>query len=315
MEHAPRFKLKANELMPLSVKADAPGIRRALGHLGAIAASGTALWYALGTWWAVPLTALLGYFLAFLFTALHETAHKTAFRSKWMNYALGHFSSFVILLPYEYYRAYHWDHHRFTQDLERDPELAVPLPTSRLGLAWFWTGIPTWKSRVKMLYRHAVLGQVRAPWVPERQRPTIVKEARCYVAAYAAVLAVSIATGSLAAVWLWLVPVAVGQWFLRPYLLAEHTACAHSPDMLENTRTTYTNAFIRFFAWNMPFHTEHHAYPAVPFHALPKLNAVLAAHIVNTEPGYVPATGVVVDYIVGADRAAAERKPVMERAA
>jgi fatty acid desaturase len=308
MEHTARFRLKATELIPLSAKSDAAGIRRALGHLGAIAASATALWFSLGTWWAVPLTALLGYFLAFLFTALHETAHKTAFRSKWMNYALGHFSSFVILLPYEYYRAYHWDHHRYTQDLARDPELAVPLPTTRLGLAWFWTGIPTWKSRVKMLYRHALLGQVRAPWVPERQRPTIVKEARWYVAGYAAVLAGSVATGSLAAVWLWLVPVAVGQWFLRPYLLAEHTACAHSSDMLENTRTTYTNAFIRFFAWNMPFHAEHHAYPAVPFHALPTLNTVLAAHIVNTEPGYVPATGVVVDYIVGEQRAVAEQK-------
>ena len=307
MEKTARFRLKATELIPLSAKSDVAGAWRALGHLGAIALSAGALWQALGTWWAVPLTALLGYFLAFLFTALHETAHKTAFRSKALNYALGHFSSFVILLPYEYYRAYHWDHHRFTQDLEKDPELSVPLPTTRLGLAWFWTGIPTWKSRVKMLYRHS-LGRVRAPWVSERQRPVIVKEARWYVLGYALILAASIATQSLAAVWLWLVPVAVGQWFLRPYLLAEHTACPHSPDMLENTRTTYTNAFIRFYAWNMPYHTEHHAYPAVPFHALPKLNKVLADHIVNTEPGYVPATGVVVDYIVGERRAQAEQK-------
>ena len=66
MEQTARFRLKANELVPLSAKSDAAGIRRALGHLGAIAASGTALWFALGTWWAVPLTlvlALLSYVL------------------------------------------------------------------------------------------------------------------------------------------------------------------------------------------------------------------------------------------------------------
>jgi len=61
--------------------------------------------------------------------------------------------------------------------------------------------------------------------------------------------------------------------------LAEHTGCAQAPNMLENTRTTYTNAFVHFFAWNMPHHAEHHAYPAVPFHALPKLGALLAAEL------------------------------------
>jgi hypothetical protein len=65
-------------------------------------------------------------------------------------------------------------------------------------------------------------------------------------------------------------PLLVGQGFLRPYLLAEHTACAFTRDCLENTRTTLTLWLVRLFAWNMPYHGEHHAYPAVPFHALPR---------------------------------------------
>ena len=28
--------------------------------------------------------------------------------------------------------------------------------------------------------------------------------------------------------------------------------------------------------WNMPYHTEHHMYPAVPFHALAKLNRLMS---------------------------------------
>ena len=42
----------------------------------------------------------------------------------------------------------------------------------------------------------------------------------------------------------------------------------------------------KWFAWNMPFHAEHHAYPSVPFHALPKLNAIIADRIAYRGDGY-----------------------------
>lgn len=295
------FRVSAQDLKALAVRSDAAGARRALGHLGAIALGGVALWHALGTVWAVPLTLLQGWFIAFLFNVVHETAHQTAFRTRAFNHALGHFAGFAVVLPYEYYRAYHWVHHRHTQDPEKDPELANPLPRTRAAIAWYWTGMPIWVGRAKLLWRHGVLGRVTVPWVPEDKRGLIVREARAYLAGYAAIVAASIATGSLAALWLWVVPLMAGQLFLRPYLLAEHTGCAHSNDMLANTRTTYTNRFVHFFAWNMPFHVEHHAYPAVPFHALPKLNAMLAPHIVNTAAGYPAATAAVLRHLLPTD--------------
>jgi fatty acid desaturase len=57
--------------------------------------------------------------------------------------------------------------------------------------------------------------------------------------------------------------------------------------MLENTRTTYTNAAMRFLAWNMPYHAEHHAFPAVPFHRLPEVNRMLAPRLKSTSHGYI----------------------------
>jgi fatty acid desaturase len=288
----PPFSLKASELKPLLLRSDGFGVRQAFGHLGAISLTGTALWYGLGTW-AVPLTVLHGYFLAFLFSAEHEAAHQTAFRTRAFNYWLGHFAALVLLLPYEYYRAFHWDHHRFTQDAERDPELARILPTSYLSLAWIVSGIPTWRDRLQLLFKHGLLGRVDVPWVPANKRVLIVYEARCYLAVYAVVALVSVFFHSLVAVWLWVLPVVVGHLFLRPYLLAEHTGCSDSTNMLENTRTTYTNAFVRFFAWNMPFHAEHHAYPAVPFYALPVLNVLLAEHTTNSPRGYLASAAAV----------------------
>ena len=86
----------------------------------------------------------------------------------------------------------------------------------------------------------------------------------------------SVALSSPALLWVWIVPILLGQPFLRAYLLAEHARCPHVANMLENTRTTFTTALVRLIAWNMPFHAEHHAYPAVPFHKLPRFHAVVA---------------------------------------
>ncbi len=88
------------------------------------------------------------------------------------------------------------------------------------------------------------------------------------------------------ALWLWLIPALLGQPFLRLYLLAEHGRCPPVADMLANSRTTFTNRIVRFVAWNMPYHTEHHAFPNVPFHKLSELHRDLRPHLKSTSDGY-----------------------------
>jgi fatty acid desaturase len=61
-------------------------------------------------------------------------------------------------------------------------------------------------------------------------------------------------------------------------------------DMFLNTRTTFTTALVRFLAWNMPYHTEHHVFPQVPFHRLPDLHARMRAHLRVTADGYAAFT-------------------------
>ena len=56
--------------------------------------------------------------------------------------------------------------------------------------------------------------------------------------------------------------------------------------MFDNTRTTLTNRLVRWVAWNMPYHVEHHVAPQVPFHALPALHALTRPHLRHVEHGY-----------------------------
>jgi fatty acid desaturase len=229
---------------------------------------------------------LHGVLLTFLFAPLHETIHRTAFRGRWLNDATAWLCGLALALPPGYFRAFHFAHHRHTQDPARDPELADPKPESLWAYVRHVSGLPYWCSRLATLARHAC-SRVDEPFITARLRPRIVREARLYLAVYGAILIVSIVTGSPAALVFWLIPALLGQPFLRCYLLAEHTGCPLVADMLRNTRTTRSLALVRHLAWNMPYHAEHHAYPWLPFHALPAAHRLLEPNIAVQASGYL----------------------------
>lgn len=298
-------ELTREDLHALMLRSDGPALLRALWHFGALAVTGTLLWRLRATPWVVPLMVAHGYVLAFLFCAFHETAHRTAFRSRGLNVGVGTVAGLLTFWPYRNYRVFHWEHHRYTQDVERDPELYFAKPAS-LGVYLFvLTGIPNLHRRVSDILRLAS-GAADRPWMAPPERRPLIVEARGYLAVYVAVALASVLTGSWMALVVWILPLLVGQAFLRPYLLAEHTACAFTRDCLDNTRTTLTLPLVRLFAWNMPYHAEHHAYPAVPFHALPRLHERVQARIANLDPGYVAVTVKVNRHLFGA---AGARKP------
>ncbi|MGN8549790.1 fatty acid desaturase [Bradyrhizobium sp. 13971] len=287
----PRLKpLSPLTLRDLSTKSNLAGTVRAASHYGMIVIVGALISLVssrYGLPWALPLIAVQGYFVAFLFMVVHETAHKTAFRNPALNLVVGNLSAFMIGLPYQYYCLFHWDHHRYTQDPEKDPELIVgPKPASDTQLAIAYSGLLQVLVRIRLMFWHALTGKVVVLWIPEPKRGSIVLEARLYLAGYLLLLAASFALQSAILLWVWIVPLLAGQLLLRPYLYAEHTGCERTRSAFENTRTTMTGRIMKWFAWNMPYHVEHHAYPTVPFHALPKLNAIVDGHIVYRGSSY-----------------------------
>ncbi len=285
-----------DERRRLLQRSDAQGLARLYGHLAALGLTGAAIAVETPGW---PLLLLPhGVLLAFLFCLQHEATHRTAFRSAWLNTAAAWGVGLAVFLPPAWFRHFHLAHHRHTHDPERDPELAQPLSRSRPGLAWHVSGGSYWVREARVLLANAA-GRNRDAFVPASARRAVTREARLFLVFYAAAAAVSIQSGATALLWLWLTPLLLGQPFLRLYLLAEHTGCPHVPDMLRNTRTTVTNRVVRFFAWNMPYHAEHHAWPAVPFHRLPALHRVLRDRLAVTANGYPAAAQAAVAAILG----------------
>jgi fatty acid desaturase len=279
--------LDRETLRRLSIRSDALGLWQLSLHGLTLAATSWLIFASRGRLWLLPALLIHGIALDFLFCALHESVHRTAFASRGLNDAVAWVAGTLLILPPEFFRAFHFAHHRFAQDAARDPELGRPRPATLTEYFWHITGIPNWAKRVTVTLRHATTGRVSEPFVAPGKQPVIVREARILWAVYAAVIAISLAARSDAALLYWIVPAVLGQPFLRMFLLAEHMDCAANDDPYANTRTTYTNRWVRTLTWQMPFHVEHHAYPAVPFHALRKVNELIHPRIEVSAPGYV----------------------------
>ena len=267
---------------------DGPGLAFAVTHAALIVATGWLVWRALGTAWVVPAAVLHGIVIVHLFAPFHESTHYTAFRSRWLNTAAGWLTGLVLMLPPTVFRFQHTAHHRYTQDVERDPQM-IPVGEHRWGFPYYASGVPYFRGILSALFRHPAgrLNAAELRDVPAAMRGVVVREAQIFWCVYLLLAAVSVHFESWLAVQLWLVPRVVGEPLMRVIRMSEHVGCARVPSMLENTRTVFTNTPLRLLAWNMAYHTAHHALPQAPFFRLGALDAVLRDHVVETRDGYV----------------------------
>jgi fatty acid desaturase len=95
------------------------------------------------------------------------------------------------------------------------------------------------------------------------------------LAGYACVAGVSLWAQSWAALLLWLGPMLAMKGVHQLQNTIEHLGLPHQDNVLVNTRSTRTNALMRWLGWQMQYHTAHHAFPGVPFHRLRELHEAI----------------------------------------
>jgi fatty acid desaturase len=94
-----REVIDAAKLRSLCEPSNAQGAIQTLSHVGAIAATGTLLWLCIESVWVVPLFAIHGILLNFLYAGQHELSHWTVFRTGWLNEWVGRVFGFVLFYP------------------------------------------------------------------------------------------------------------------------------------------------------------------------------------------------------------------------
>jgi fatty acid desaturase len=274
--------LDKRERKRLTRRDDTAGLTFLTGHLGAVALGCAGIYYTIGTVFLIPVMLVHGIVLACLFAPMHECSHGTAFRSRWLNEGAYWLVSLIYVSQPTWYRYRHAVHHTYTQIQGKDPSMVLPSPSTMRHYieqiaGWrFWTTFPV------VITKHA-LGHMRPQdswYVPTSDLPRIYNEARVMLAVYLGVAIGAIYFETWAPLVYWLIPRMLGEPVQRWMRVAEHKGCEEGPDIRTNTRSTKTNPILRVLCWNMPYHSEHHVCPQVPFFRLPELNR-LVGHLLK----------------------------------
>jgi fatty acid desaturase len=184
-------------------------------------------------------SSALGAYVAF--TPLHEAAHRSLCRARWVNEVVGRVAAIPLLGPFPAVRYLHLEHHKHTNDPDRDPD-----HWSGRGPAWL---LPL-RWLTQDLHYYAVYLRRSRPW---RER------IECVVT-----IAVLLAIAS--PVWLIGSRIAVGVLaVLFDYL-------PHRPHVVTAKQDRYRatacrrGAALYVLTLGQSMHLVHHLYPGVPFY-------------------------------------------------
>jgi Na+-transporting NADH:ubiquinone oxidoreductase subunit F len=268
--------LPRETLRDLLVRRDGPAIRDTL--LLALILIGSAyafiaLW---GSWWAVlPYMIYAVFYGTASDSRWHECSHGTAFRTDWMNVAVYEIASFMVNRESTIWRWSHNRHHSDTIIVGRDPEIQIPRPPDMLAHALGYFAIGGYRTYYPSLIRHACgrMTPAERTFIPASEFGKVFWKARLCVAIYAAVIVASIVFQTWIPVLLIMLPQFFGTWLMIIHNTPQHAGLAENVlDHRLNCRTVYMNPISRFIYWNMNYHVEHHMFPLVPYHALPRLH-------------------------------------------
>lgn len=258
---------------------DGPALFNTALWFGLIFTSAYATWKLWGTWWAViPYLIYAALYGSTSDARWHESGHGTAFKTDWLNSALYEIASFMVLRESTVWRWSHTRHHSDTIIVGRDPEISVPRPADPLAIAMKFFSLTAYPKYFSRLLQHS-FGRMTADektYIPGTEFRKIFRKARVHLAIYALVAALAIGTRSWFPLFLIGFANLFGAWLMVMYSMTQHAGLAENVlDHRLNCRTVYMNPINRFLYWNMNYHIEHHMYPLVPFHALPRLHELI----------------------------------------
>jgi fatty acid desaturase len=263
------------ELKALNARSDLWGTGQLASHLLAILTISYFHSLAMGTAWVLPTGFFLGVLLNFLYAGQHELSHATVFATRKTNEIFGRLIGILMIFPRDYDQVMHFAHHTYTQSWEKDGELVREPYTLATYLLWM-SGITYWRNRFFGVIRRA-RGIIIEPYIRKEEEAKIIRESRIHLALYLLIVLASVAMQSWVALSFWILPMITTKPIHQLQNTIEHLGLSHNDDILDNTRSTKTNALMRWLCWQMPYHTAHHVFPSVPFWKLHKLNAKIEA--------------------------------------
>ncbi len=282
-------KLDKKTLKAIAHRSDRPGLVYLASWAAGLIATGSLVWLSLDSWWLWPAMLVHGILLtvpAYAFS--HETAHGTAFRTRWLNELVFWITSLLYMEEPLHRRYTHTNHHTFTWHVGKDSQMPFDTPMDLKGWLMEISSLALLRFHLSVLWRLAIgrPSDVMRMVTPDGELAKMVRNARIFVAIYAAIAGL-IAAGFLWPLWFLVLPRLLGAPVMLLFTLIQHVELQeNAPSILDSTRSFRTTWLGRFLYMNMNNHVEHHLYPQVPFHALPRLAQAIADQVPAPDAGF-----------------------------
>lgn len=272
--------------------------RHALGHfavwlilLGCLGYLASRLFLA-SSWWALPAFLCYGIVYSGNNARWHECSHGTCFRSDGWNKFFYWLCGSMEFRDGIEFRWSHARHHSYTMMRTIDPEIPLPRPPKLLkyfaDYFYLWSGFYALRNLI-MNSLGIVPGMVRN-YVPEEEFRAMFNSARLALLPHVLVIILAAALGSWLPILLFGLPRFYGCFVQWTFNGMQHAAMAENEyDHRVSTRSFVLNPVLSFLYINMEYHIEHHLYPLVPWHQLPKLNRAVRAELPVPYHGLLPA--------------------------
>ena len=236
----------------------------------------------------------------------HEAAHRTLFRTRWLN---DHAADWLCARPiWQHvgrYRAHHNRHHkRAGQPGDPDESLYRSYPTTRARFARKLLRDISGYTMVKVMFGLILMDAGVIRWtvandierLPRNERRwwsypiTLIRNSSGMLVTNAVLAGVLIQLGHGALYGIWLAGYLFAfPLFVRIRALAEHAMLPAGADIRSNTRTTQAGWLARCTVapMHVNYHLEHHFMASVPYYRLPALHRLLRdRQHVAAPPGY-----------------------------
>jgi fatty acid desaturase len=248
-------------------------------------------------WWQwlllVPVYLLAAASLHGVSLFTHEAVHGTLSKNRVWNDLLGAACAIPVLQNCSAYRVLHLRHHSHLGE-DGDPDHYANYTR--------WTWLVFTMNWLRLLVGYPVY-IIAIPLLGFKHGDGTARLGILAELVTTALLIWVVAASPIPSAWIlhgWLIPMLFINTMVNIRGMSQHTLLEHADDEIRGTRSILTVPLVRFFMCNENYHLEHHLYPGVPWHQLPKVHAVLEDELREKGAPYIPSYSAFVrEFVLG----------------
>ena len=280
-----KTKVDRKELKKLYKRSDVAGFKHVFIFFSFLILLGTLCINSYGSWWFILFYLCYCTLWGGADAIWHECGHGTAFKTRIYNDVFYQIASFMNNFEPVRWRWSHSLHHSYTASIDpHDFEVEGSIFWAPKNLFNFFIvfvpGISLiffHKSLHKEIIWHAfgLETRVMKECIPDDKKKDCINSSRLFVALWLVIIFCSIILNSLLPILLFLLPKCFASLNMV-WGLTQHMGLKEGiKDHRFSTRSIRLNPIFSFIYWKMEYHIEHHMFPLVPSHNLPKLHKLI----------------------------------------